>query len=252
LQVVFLLPNDTSCVDYFIVAGRDVASGAALPPRKVEDGLAATFGGLAPGATYLFDVSAAGRAAGAGPPLSVRAALPPGALDAAPGPPERFRAAAASDTAANLYWDLPAGNPTVDHYTINALETNSTGYPLPGATALNLTAPAAARTATVRGLKPGAYYGFVIQSATTKYGSSDPAFAFRPMPPAGMARPPGPPRALVAVPVGNASVVLSWCAMVWGLRAIGEKWDYRCVRAGMPDSDRLSAFASCSRRRPCI
>jgi hypothetical protein len=210
---VFLLPNDTSCVDYFTVAARDAGGGGPPPPpRRVPDGLSTVFTGLAPGATYFFDVAAAGSARGAGPPLSVRAALPPARLDAAPGPPERFRAVAASDATVSLTWDLPAGNPAVDAYTITTLETNATGYPLPGAREANMTVSAGQSGATVRGLRPGAYYGFVIQSDSAKFGPSAPAFAFRPMPPPGVQAPPGPPRALAAAAVGGGSVVLSWCA----------------------------------------
>lgn len=124
------------------------------------------FAGLKKGATYEFDVATSSRSKGQSKPAIAKAALPPSYLDARPGPPERFRAVSASDASAHLTWDAPAGNPRVDGFIINVRETNSTGWPLPGA---DKSAPPAVRvkagdrSAVVKGLRPGAYWAFIIQ-----------------------------------------------------------------------------------------
>jgi hypothetical protein len=211
VEVTFLPPNSTACFDAFVVSARDSGGGAAPPPQTV-DGLSAVFTGLTPGATYEFAVRAQSAGRGAGPALTAPATLPPGLLDAKPGPPERFRAVATGEGSMQLSWDLPAGNPRVDGYAVRVLQTNETGYPLRGSGQSDQTLQAGAgqRGIAVTGLRPGAYWGFVIQSLSKKYGDSEPAFAFRASPRPGAARPPDAPGLLTADPAGNGTVVLSW------------------------------------------
>jgi hypothetical protein len=218
-QVVFLPPNDTACFDAYSVSARRVggAPGADPPARAVDASLATVFTGLPEGAVYEFAVSATSAARGAGKPAAARAALPPAALDERPGPPERFRAVAAGDASMRLTWDAPAGNPRVDAYVINARETNATGWPLQGAAAEGAVpqrrAAAGDRSAVIDGLRPGSYYAFVIQAASSGRGDSGPAYAFRNTPARG-ARPPAAPRGFKVQPVGNGTVVLSWWVAV--------------------------------------
>jgi len=213
VELVFLPPSGKACFSGFIVTGRD-AAGAALPTRKVNGGLSTIFSGLTRGATYEFAVAANSASKGASGTKSTRVALPPSLLDAEPGPPERFKAVAISESSMQLTWDLPASNPRVDAYVITALQVNATGYPLKGGGQgdTELRVPAGQRSAVVNGLKPGADYGFAIQSVANKFGQdgSDPALAFRSTPPAGASRPPSAPQALTADAAGNGTVVLRW------------------------------------------
>jgi len=165
LQVVYLAPNDTACLDSFVLSAKDTTSGSSLPQRTVSDGLSAVYAGLQKGHTYEFSVTANSKAKGGGKPLKTRAALPPALLDAKPGAPERFRAVATGDSTVKLTWDLPAGNPKVDGYVITVRQTNSTGYPLKSGAEgdATLRAAAGAKYLMVRNLKPESYYAFVIQ-----------------------------------------------------------------------------------------
>lgn len=101
-QLVFLPPGGAACVTSFLVTGKHAVTGRQLPRRNVTAGLAVTYGNLTAGATYNFTVAATNGAKGAGAAAVTRVTLPPGLLDAKPGPPEKLRAVAVNATAAKV------------------------------------------------------------------------------------------------------------------------------------------------------
>jgi hypothetical protein len=140
---------------------KDLASGAFLPRRRVNASLSTTFTGLARGGEYRVYVTATNKA-GIGKPIWARAALPPALLDAKPGAPERFRAAAVDEASARVTWEPPSGNPRVDAYRLAVRQTNATGWPMDAGLKRDMELPGDKRSAVVLGLEPGAYYAFII------------------------------------------------------------------------------------------
>jgi hypothetical protein len=158
---VFLPPNGTACVDSTLVRVKDLASGSFLPRRHVNASLATTFTGLSRGGEYRVYVTGTNKA-GIGKPIWARAALPPALLDAKPGAPERFRAAALDDATVRITWETPSGNPRVDSYRLAVRQTNATGWPMDTGLKRDVEVAPGRRSEVVMGLEAGAYYAFII------------------------------------------------------------------------------------------
>ena len=151
--------------------------------------LAATLGGLTPGAEYAFTLQA-GNAVGLGAAATATATVPAVAPDA----PAGFTASAIAG-GASLSWSAP----------VNDGGASVTGYVLSyGDVSQNFAASVTATT--LGGLTPGAEYAFTLQAANSA-GAGAPATAAATIP----AVLPGAPQSFAAVAVaGGAS--LSWLA----------------------------------------
>ncbi|GBF88069.1 hypothetical protein Rsub_00781 [Raphidocelis subcapitata] len=207
VDVIWIPPSSDGCFDKFTITAKDAGTGKALETKSSSDGLRVTYSGLTPGATYEFSVTANGPA-GSGGGASARAALPPSTLDVTPEAPESLTSVAVAEDSASLTWALPAGNPKVDVYDIQAVPVNATGFPTGGQ---NISTQVGGDTlsTTVQGLQPGGNYVFVVNSKSKKGTSKEPAVSFQRMPLSGET-PPAAPTDLYAVPAGPGAVALKW------------------------------------------